>query len=285
MRIKCTTQGGLSRMALAAAIAIALSGPAYAAESERATRNYDSAVTYANYRGQEGNYKLRATDLIGRDIRNAADDEIGQIDDLIVSRDGDKVMAIMSVGGFFGLGTKLVAVPYEDLRVTKDGKHVYYDATKDQLEARSEFTYGDGEQSASAAGVEGRRSGLIANDDREQSATDTSSRAGDRAAANEAMPADNSAHNERDADGEELTPLDQSHANADVEITRAIRKMLVDDDTLGTDARNVKVITVDGMVTLRGAVENADEQARIVAIAKEAAGLDRVSNELQVTKR
>jgi hyperosmotically inducible periplasmic protein len=115
----------------------------------------------------------------------------------------------------------------------------------------------------------------------------------DRTAATEPRPArideskaaDNSAQNARDAARDSLTPLDQSHADKDVEMTRSIRQRLVDDDTLGTNAKNVKVITVNGQVTLRGPVENADEQARIVSIAKQAAGVDRVVNELQVTQR
>jgi len=244
--------------------------------------HYDSAVTYADYRDQQGSYKLRASDLIGRDIYNATDDEIGEIDDLIVSRDGDKIMAIISLGGFFDLGSKLVAIPYQDLRVAKDGKHVYYNATEDELQKRSEFTYADGEHPVKVkatddklSAVDGRQPGVAKGD--LNPATDDTSRA--------AKPADNSAHNARDVAGDDLTPLDQSHAEADVDITRSIRKVLVDDDTLGTNAQNVKVITVDGMVTLRGAVANADEQARIVAIAKEAVGLGRVQNELQVIKR
>jgi hyperosmotically inducible periplasmic protein len=113
----------------------------------------------------------------------------------------------------------------------------------------------------------------------------TSQATTERVAADEAKPADNSAHNARDVAGSDLTPLDQSNDDADVELTRAIRERLVDDDTLGTNAQNVKVITVDGVVTLRGPVENANERARIVAIATEAAGLDRVQNELQVIER
>lgn len=109
--------------------------------------------------------------------------------------------------------------------------------------------------------------------------------AADLATVSETKPADNSAHNAREAAGNQLTPLDQSHAESDVELTRSIRKMLVDDDTLGTNAQNVKVITVDGMVTLRGPVANAAEQGRIVAIANDAAGVDRVVNELQVIQR
>ena len=82
-----------------------------------------------------------------------------------------------------------------------------------------------------------------------------------------------------------MTPLDQSHAESDVELTRSIRKTLVDDATLGTNAQNVKVITVDGKVTLRGPVATTEERARIVAIATKAAGPDRVQNELEVIKR
>jgi osmotically-inducible protein OsmY len=113
----------------------------------------------------------------------------------------------------------------------------------------------------------------------------TSPAAADRVTVSEVKPADNSANNARDVAGKALTPLDQSNAEADVEITRSIRKMLVDDESLGTNAQNVKVITAGGMVTLRGAVATADEQARIVAIAKKTAGVDRVVNELEVIQR
>lgn len=98
-------------------------------------------------------------------------------------------------------------------------------------------------------------------------------------------PADNSIHNAQDDERDALTPLDQSSTEADVEITRSIRKALVDDDTLGTDAQNVKVITVDGTVTLRGPVATGAEQARILDIARGAAGSDRVDSELEVIAR
>ena len=292
MKTKCPTPVGPRRTALAAAIAIALCGPVYAADQGPQTSQYDAAVNYADYRDQQGSYKLRASDLIGRDIHNADNDEIGEIDDLIVSRDGDKVMAIVSLGGFFDLGSKLVAIPYQDLRVTKDGKRVYYNATKAELEARSEFTYADSEHPAKAkpaheklSAVDSRRPSAVTKDDVNQSSGDTNRTVADRPAVSKTKPADNSAHNAHDVAGDALTPLDQSHAAADVDITRSIRKVLVDDGTLGTNAQNVKVITVDGMVTLRGAVANANEQARIVAIAKEAAGLDHVQDELEVIKR
>lgn len=280
------------RTALATAIALMLSGPLYAADTNPSTSRYDSALTYDDYRDQQGGYKLRASDLIGRDIHNAEDDEIGEIDDLIVSRDGDKVMAILSLGGFMDLGSRLVAIPYEDLRVTRDGKSIYYNATTDELKGRSAFSYADGERPFKArpmedtsSAVDGRQTGVLVTDEVMLSTEDTLDTSADRIALTEAGSADNSARNAQDGAGDDLTPLDQSHAETDVDITRNIRKALVDDDSLGTNAQNVKVITVDGMVTLRGPVANANEQARIVAIAKEAAGLDRVQDDLEVKER
>jgi osmotically-inducible protein OsmY len=260
MEIVCATPVGLCRTGVAAAIALVLCSPVYAADPEPTMTRYDSAVTYADYRDQQGSYKLRASDLVGRDIHNANNDEIGEIDDLVLSRDGDKVMAILSLGGL-DRGSKLVAIPYQDLRVTQNGEHVYYNATQDELQGRSEFTYADGEHPVQAESID------------------------DTLAAVDGRKSHNSTHTARDVAGDALMPLDPSHAEADVDITRSIRKALVDDDTLGTNAQNLKVITIDGMVTLRGAVASADEQARIEAIANEAVGRDRVLNELQVIKR
>ena len=100
-----------------------------------------------------------------------------------------------------------------------------------------------------------------------------------------AHDADSSGRNTRDRDGTTLTPLDQSSAPADVELTRNIRKTIVEDDSLGTDARNVKVITVNGNVTLRGPVETANERDRIVSVAKQLAGDAHVTDELEIATR
>ena len=99
-----------------------------------------------------------------------------------------------------------------------------------------------------------------------------------------ATAADNSAMNIRDRDGDTMTPLDQSNQQGDVEITRAIRTGLVGDDSLGINAHNVKVITVDGRVTLRGPVASTAEQAKVVAMAKQVAGSGRVQNHLDVVR-
>lgn len=75
--------------------------------------------------------------------------------------------------------------------------------------------------------------------------------------------ADNTGKNTRDKDGQTLTPVDQSNDPADIKMTADIRKMVVADDSLSALAKNVKIITVAKVVTLRGPVETAKEKATI----------------------
>ncbi len=83
---------------------------------------------------------FRSSKLVGAPVVNDADQSIGKIDDLLVGR-GDKVLyAVVSVGGFLGVGSKLIAVPYSALRI--DAKNVVLpNGNKDQLKALPEFKY------------------------------------------------------------------------------------------------------------------------------------------------
>jgi osmotically-inducible protein OsmY len=94
--------------------------------------------------------------------------------------------------------------------------------------------------------------------------------------------ADNSARNVRDRHDKTLTPMDQGGSEADRELTAAIRRALVADDSLSTDAHNVKIITQDQVVTLRGPVKNTAEKAAVAAKAQQARGVKRVDNQLEV---
>ncbi|MBA2251745.1 MAG: BON domain-containing protein [Nitrospirales bacterium] len=78
--------------------------------------------------------------------------------------------------------------------------------------------------------------------------------------------------------------MDQSSDVGDVEITRRIRQALMADDTLSITAKNIKVITVNGTVTLRGPVETAGERLSIFNKANTVAN-GRVDNQLEVTSR
>ncbi|HEV2841287.1 MAG TPA: BON domain-containing protein [Chthoniobacterales bacterium] len=94
--------------------------------------------------------------------------------------------------------------------------------------------------------------------------------------------ADNTATNDRDRSGETKTSGDQSNSPEDIKITAAIRRAVVADGSLSMTAKNVKIITANGMVTLRGPVNNAEEKAAIARLAKSAAGEAKIDNQLEV---
>src|ERR1044072_122194 len=101
-------------------------------------------------------------------------------------------------------------------------------------------------------------------------------------AGNETTKSDNTATNERDRSGETKTSGDQSNSSADLKTTQAIRQALVKDGELSTTAKNIKVITANGHVTLRGPVKTAQEKAKIDRLAKSAAGAAQIDNQLDI---
>src|SRR5436189_3650803 len=101
-------------------------------------------------------------------------------------------------------------------------------------------------------------------------------------AADEKAKADNTATNQRDRSGETNTSGDQSNSSADLKITQAVRRALMKDSELSSTAKNIKVITANGQVTLRGPVKTAQEKAKIDQIAKSAAGGAKIDDQLDV---
>jgi len=99
---------------------------------------------------------------------------------------------------------------------------------------------------------------------------------------NEKTKPDNTATNERDRSGETKTSGGQSNSFADLKITRAIRQALIRDRELSMTAKNIKVITVNGQVTLRGPVKSAQEKAKVDQLAKSAAGGAQIDDQLDV---
>lgn len=122
------------KLILATAISMALAG----------TLNAEQHKYVPIERPADSPYQLRASDLLGMDVENFDGDEIGEVDDLIIS--GNNVpMAVISVGGVLGIGDKLVAIPYNELNFDSEREHVVYNATEEQLEALPEFNYLEGE--------------------------------------------------------------------------------------------------------------------------------------------
>jgi hyperosmotically inducible periplasmic protein len=98
-------------------------------------------------------------------------------------------------------------------------------------------------------------------------------------------PADNSGKNVRDRQDTTATSGDQSNAKSDVAITQAIRKAVMADKKLSTNAHNVKIITANGAVTLRGPVNNTEEKRNIGEKAKHAVGVKSVDNQLEIASQ
>jgi hypothetical protein len=86
----------------------------------------------------------RVSKLTGHAVVNDKDQTIGKIDDFVIGRErGQPLFTVMQVGGFLGLGSRLVAVPYDSLVISQNGNTIELPgASKDQLEKLAQFRYG-----------------------------------------------------------------------------------------------------------------------------------------------
>jgi hypothetical protein len=119
----------------AAVIAAAFSGPALSQGTPQtlSIMKVDPASLTTGY---------RTSKVVGSSVVNEANETVGTIDDLIVTPSEKVPFAVLSVGGFLGMGTKYVVVPYSALQV-RDKKMMLPGATKDSLKALPEFKYAD----------------------------------------------------------------------------------------------------------------------------------------------
>lgn len=97
-----------------------------------------------------------------------------------------------------------------------------------------------------------------------------------------AQQPDNSKNNQGDATAGATTAQSQKENPADRAITQKIRKSIMQDKSLSTYAKNVKIVTADGKVTLKGPVRSDDEKSAINAKAVAVAGADNVTNQLEI---
>lgn len=105
------------------------------------------------------------------------------------------------------------------------------------------------------------------------------------AAEDEKKDVDNTAMNKRDAEDTTLTPTDQMEGSkADIELTRKIREMLTEEDSLSMKAQNIKIITLKGITTLRGPVNTMAEKKKIEQLAR-SAGAKSIKNKIEVTTK
>ena len=115
-----------------------LAGGAFAQGAPQQVAKVDIQSLETAYRGSK---------IIGATVYNDQNQSVGKIDDLLVSQDGKAPYAVLSVGGFLGMGDHLIVVPTSNLRVafdkdkSNDTKIVLPGATKEQLKGLPEYTY------------------------------------------------------------------------------------------------------------------------------------------------
>ena len=120
----------LTATALAAAMS---SGPAHAQLNPQ-------TVTLMKVDPQTLATGYRSSKMVGSSVSNENNETVGTIDDLIITPGGQAPYAILSVGGFLGLGTKYVALPFTSLKIV-DKKVVLPGGTKDALQGLPDFKY------------------------------------------------------------------------------------------------------------------------------------------------
>jgi len=210
----------------------------------------------------------KATKLMGESVKNLQDEKVGNVENLLVDLPSGRVVAvIVSSGGFLGIDDELSAVPPTAFRFTPDRDTFQLDVSKETLSNAAHFKanqWPDFSQPGYTAGI--YRAYHV-----EPYFT-----------TNQTTSADNTARNTRDRDDRTLTPLNQGNSQADVDTTAQIRKEIIAGKEMSTDAKNVKIITIDGHVTLRGPVNSAEEKRLIGEIAERIAGPGNVDNQLEV---
>jgi hyperosmotically inducible periplasmic protein len=210
----------------------------------------------------------KASELIGMTVKNRQDETLGKVADLALDVESGRIVAlIVSSGGFLGIGNELSAVPPTALRFNTDRDTLQLDASKEMLSNAPHFKadqWPDFGQPEYAAGI--YRAYQV-----EPYFT-----------TNVTTKADNTARNVRDRNDARLTPFDQGNSKTDVATTAQIRKEIIAHNDMSLNARNVKIITTDGRVTLRGPVDSAEEKRIIGEIADRAARSENVDNQLEV---
>jgi sporulation protein YlmC with PRC-barrel domain len=118
------------------------------------TMNYEQRDSHGMYKSHTngsgpnashgpGPYLMGADTLVGNDVFNKEDDDLGDVKDIMLDmRTGRVSYAVLSFGGFLGMGEKLFAVPWEALKLDTDNKRFVLDVKKDRLENAPGFDKG-----------------------------------------------------------------------------------------------------------------------------------------------
>ena len=99
-----------------AACGVAMIGVVFLAAAPAKAQGVPQTVEIAKIDVQKVAAGYRASKVVGSSVLNEANETIGKIDDLLVTRDGKEPYVVLSIGGFLGMGTHLVVVRYDSLK-------------------------------------------------------------------------------------------------------------------------------------------------------------------------
>lgn len=229
-----------------------------------------------------------AKKVIGMSVRNPQNDKVGKVDDLMVDMmTGRIVEVIVSTGGFLGMGNTLSAVPPQAFQAGADRDALVLNVTKEQLTSNPHFDnsqwpqLGDPNYVSSIYnaynvppywGVGATRTPSSGSSVSESSTDNTST----------SVRPDNTGRNARDRDRQSVTADDQGNNASDVQLSSRIRRAITRDSNLSANAHNIKVVTENGRITLRGVVNSDDEKNRITQLVNQTAPNANVDNQLEV---
>jgi sporulation protein YlmC with PRC-barrel domain len=204
----------------------------------------------------------RADKIIGTTVHNMQNDRLGKVDDMVVDlHSGRVVEVILATGGFLGIDNELSAVPPQAFHQGTEADTLALDTSRDTLLNAPHFKSSEWPNLDDQQYVTGVYHAYNVTPYFNTSATDNTA---------------------RNAQDNGLTPMDQGSSKDDMAITREIRQQIMATPNLSVNAQNVKVITLDGRVTLRGTVNTPDEKKTLDDIATKYANGGNVNDQLMV---
>ncbi len=216
----------------------------------------------------------KASKVIGTPVRNYQDEKLGKVENILVDLASGRLVAVLvSSGGFLGLGDELSAVPPTALRFNYERDTLKLDVSKSMLIGAPHFK--------PTEWPDFNEPRYVLTIYEAYQLTPYFIRTGPIVVDN-GVAVDNTAINVRDRGGLTLTALDQGNSKADIATASRIRKEVIAQPGLSVNARNVKIITKNGLVTLRGPVNTPEEKRLIGKIAERTVPPENVSNQLEV---
>lgn len=244
---------------------------------------------------------VRVSDVMGLEVKNLQDEKLGKVNDLAIDvASGRIVEVIVSTGGVLGVGSTLLAVPPSAFHYDHEAKVLHLDRSRESIKGLPPFDVSQWDTHFQSSNVvEVYRSYGVTpyfvrgsgNGIDPQAAIYRGEPAGNRLNSGQAnrrgdaADIDNTARNLRDKEGNTLTAGDQGNSPGDIAITADIRKAVMARDGLSVNAQNVKIITINGRVTLRGPVNSEEERTIIGDIAGGVVEASAVDNQLEVMRQ